>query len=84
MLRGRGRRGRPRDNSQPPPMFDPHAFIEAIGTAVTITSLSCFFPFVNENIYRDITKNSLFFKETYNHNNIITRNYPIKYSLKNK
>ena len=34
--RGRGHRGRPRDNSQPPPVFEPHAFIEAIGTAVAI------------------------------------------------
>ena len=34
--RGRGRRGHPRENSQPPPMFDPHAFIEAIGGAVAI------------------------------------------------
>ena len=33
---GRGRRGRPRDNSQPPLMFDPQAFIEAIGVAVSI------------------------------------------------
>ena len=36
MARGRGRKGRPRDNSQPPPVFDPQAFIEAIGTVVTI------------------------------------------------
>ena len=34
--RGRGRRGRPRDNSQPPPVFDPQAFREAIGNAVSI------------------------------------------------
>ena len=34
--RGRGRRGCPRDNSQPPPVFDPQAFIEAIGAAVAI------------------------------------------------
>ena len=34
--RGRGRRGRPRDNSQPPPVFDLHAFIEAIGATVAI------------------------------------------------
>ena len=34
--RGRGCRGRPRDNSQPIPVFDPHAFIEAIGTAVAV------------------------------------------------
>ena len=34
--RGRGRRGRPRCNSQPPPVFDPQAFIEAMGDAVAI------------------------------------------------
>ena len=34
--RGKGRSGRPRDNSQPPPVFDPQAFIEAIGTIVAI------------------------------------------------
>ena len=34
--RGRGSRGRPRDNSQPPPVFYPQAFIEAIGIAVAI------------------------------------------------
>ena len=34
--RGRGRRGRPRENSQPPPVFDPQAFIEVIGAAVAI------------------------------------------------
>ena len=34
--RGRGRRGRPRDNSQPPPVFDPRVFMETIGTTVTI------------------------------------------------
>ena len=34
--RGRGRRGRPRYNSQPPPVFDPQAFIEAMGDAVAI------------------------------------------------
>ena len=33
---GRGRKGRPRENSQLPPMFDPQAFIEAIGAAVAI------------------------------------------------
>ena len=33
---GRGRRGCPRVNSQPPPVFDPQAFIEAIGVAVAI------------------------------------------------
>ena len=34
--RGIGRRGRPRDNSQPPPVFDPQAFIEAVGVTVSI------------------------------------------------
>ena len=34
--RGRGRRSRPRGNSQPPPVFDPQAFIEAMGAAVSI------------------------------------------------
>ena len=29
--RGRGRRGRPRGVSQSPPVFDQHAFAEAIG-----------------------------------------------------
>ena len=33
---GRGRRGRPRGDSQPPHVFDPHAFIEAMGTVVAI------------------------------------------------
>ena len=34
--RGKGRRGRPWENSQPPHLFDPLAFIEAIGAAVAI------------------------------------------------
>ena len=34
--RERGHRGRPRGNSQPPPVFEPHAFIKAMGTAVAI------------------------------------------------
>ena len=34
--RGRGRGGRPRDNSQPPPVFEPQAFIETISAAVAI------------------------------------------------
>ena len=34
--RGCGRRGRPRENSQPLLVFDPQAFIEAIGAAVAI------------------------------------------------
>ena len=34
--RGRRRRGHPRDNSQPPPVFDPQAFIKAIGALVAI------------------------------------------------
>ena len=33
---GHGRRGRPRENSQPPLMFDPQAFIEAIGATIAI------------------------------------------------
>ena len=33
---GRGRRGRPQENSQPPPVFDLQAFIEAISAAVAI------------------------------------------------
>ena len=31
-----GRRGRPRGNSQPPLVFNPHAFIKAMGTTVAI------------------------------------------------
>ena len=34
--RRRGHRGRLRDNSQPPPVFDPKAFIEATGAVVAI------------------------------------------------
>ena len=34
--RGRGRRGRPRDNSKLLPVFDPQAFVEAIGAVVSI------------------------------------------------
>ena len=34
--RGRGRRGRPRDNSQPLLVFEPQAFIETIGVVVAI------------------------------------------------
>ena len=34
--RGRGRRGCPLENSQPPPMFEPHAFIESIGAAIAL------------------------------------------------
>ena len=33
--RGRGRRGRPWGNSQPPPVFYQHAFIEAMGAVIT-------------------------------------------------
>ena len=33
---GRGRRGRPLENSQPSPVFEPQAFIEAIGAVVAI------------------------------------------------
>ena len=36
--RGRGRRGCPRDTGQTPPVFDQHAFVEAIGiTTAAIT-----------------------------------------------
>ena len=35
--RGRGHRGCPKENSQPPLVFDRQAFIEAIGVAVAIT-----------------------------------------------
>ena len=31
--RGRGRRGRPQDTSQAPPVFDKQALVEAIGIA---------------------------------------------------
>ena len=35
--RGRGRRGRPRDTGQTPPMFDQQAFTKAVGiTAAAI------------------------------------------------
>ena len=34
--RGRGRRGRPQNNNQPPPVFDPQAFREAISVVVAI------------------------------------------------
>ena len=35
--RGRGRRGRPRDTGQAPPVFDQQAFVEAVGiTAAAI------------------------------------------------
>ena len=34
--RGRGRRGHPRGNSQPPLIFYPHAFIKAMGAVVAI------------------------------------------------
>ena len=36
--RGRGRRGRPRGNSRPPPIFDQQTFVEAMG--VTTTSIA--------------------------------------------
>ena len=39
--RGRGRRGRPQDTSQTPPVFDNQAFADAIGiTAATIAQAS--------------------------------------------
>ena len=34
--RGRGRKCHPQDNSQPLPVFDSQAFIEAIGAAIAI------------------------------------------------
>ena len=36
--RGRGRRGRPRGDGQPPPVFYQQAFIEAMGAAIATTS----------------------------------------------
>ena len=33
--RGRGRRGRPRGSSRPPPGFDQQAFVKAMGAAFT-------------------------------------------------
>ena len=36
--RGRGRRGRPRGDGRPPPVFDQQAFIEAMGAAIAIAS----------------------------------------------
>ena len=33
--RGRGRRGRPQGTGQTPPVFDKHAFAEAVGIAAT-------------------------------------------------
>ena len=33
--RGSGRRGRPRGSSRPPPGFDQHAFVKAMGAAAT-------------------------------------------------
>ena len=39
--RGRGRRGRPRDTGQAPPVFDQQAFAEAVGiAAATIAQAS--------------------------------------------
>ena len=37
-IRGRGRRGRPRGDGWPPPVFDQQAFIEAMGAAIAITA----------------------------------------------
>ena len=36
--RGRGRRGRPRGDGRPPPVFDQQAFIEAMGAAIATAS----------------------------------------------
>ena len=36
--RGRGRRGRPRDTGQAPPVFDQQAFTEAVGIAAAAIS----------------------------------------------
>ena len=36
--RGRGRRGRPRGDGRPPPVFDQQAFIEAMGAAIATTA----------------------------------------------
>ena len=36
--KGRGRRGRPRGDGQPPPVFDQQAFIEAMGAAIATAS----------------------------------------------
>ena len=33
--RGRGRRGRPQDTGQTPPVFDQHTLVEAVGIAAT-------------------------------------------------
>ena len=33
--RGQGRRGRPRGDGRPPPVFDQQAFIEAMGVAIS-------------------------------------------------
>ena len=38
--RGRGRRGRPRGDGRPPPVFDQQTFIEAMGAAIATTSQS--------------------------------------------
>ena len=36
--RGRGRRGRPRGDGRPPPVFDQQAFIRAIGATIATTT----------------------------------------------
>ena len=36
--RGRRRRGRPRGDGRPPPVFDQHAFIEAMCVAIATAS----------------------------------------------
>ena len=39
--RGGGRRGRPRGTGQTPLAFDQHAFVEAVGIAVTAIAQAC-------------------------------------------
>ena len=36
--KGRGRRGRPKGDGRPPPIFDPQAFIEAMDAAIAIVA----------------------------------------------
>ena len=39
--RGRGRRGRPQSTGQAPPVFDQHAFVEAVGIAIAAIAQAC-------------------------------------------